>query len=202
MHVSGTLAIVVAPQPNENWPPVRLREGRLPEILVGPGRDRLAIEIVESLAAELPVDRTRIHGTGHSMGGAGTWHVLAQRPDLFATDVPVCGRAHPATLARLKDVPIWNFHGEKDGVEPAETSRCIIAELRTLGGRPLYTEVPGVGHNHALPGRGAELGMIEAPRARGRRDVSGTTNDRDPILEAIGRTLTGRDAHVSVDSPG
>ena len=105
---------VAAPQSNENWPPVRLREGQLPEILVGPGRDRLAIEIVESLAAELPVDRTRIYVTGHSMGGAGTWHVLAQRPDLFAAGVPVCGRAHPATLAKLKDVPIWNFHGEKD----------------------------------------------------------------------------------------
>jgi predicted peptidase len=138
---------VVAPQSNENWPPVRLREGQLPEILLGPGRDRLAIEIVESLAAELPVDRKRIYVTGHSMGGAGTWHVLAQRPDLFAAGVPVCGRAHPATLPSLKDVPIWNFHGEIDQIESVEVSRTAIAELRKLGGKPLYTEYPGVGHN-------------------------------------------------------
>jgi predicted peptidase len=140
-------SFVVAPQSHENWPPVRLREGQLPEILLGPGRDRLAIEIVESLARELPVDRARIYVTGHSMGGAGTWHVLAERPGLFAAGVPVCGRAHPATLAKLKDVPIWNFHGEKDEIEPVETSRSIIAELRRLGGTPLYTEYAGVGHN-------------------------------------------------------
>ncbi len=138
---------VVAPQSNENWPPVRLRDGQLPEILLGPGRDRLAIEIVESLAAELPIDRKRIYVTGHSMGGAGTWHVLAQRPDLFAAGVPVCGRAHPETLAKLKGIPIWNFHGELDEVESVETSRTLVATLRKLGGKPLYTEYPGVGHN-------------------------------------------------------
>ncbi|MCU0276775.1 MAG: prolyl oligopeptidase family serine peptidase [Acidobacteria bacterium] len=138
---------VVAPQSNENWPPVRLRDGQLPEILLGPGRDRLAIEIVEKLAAELPVDRSRIYVTGHSMGGAGTWHVLAERPDLFAAGVPVCGRAHPATLKKLIRMPIWNFHGELDKIEPVATSRDIIAELRRLGGQPLYSEYPGVEHN-------------------------------------------------------
>jgi len=138
---------VVAPQSNENWPGVRLIEGQLPEIIPGPGRDRLAIEIVEHLAAELPIDRDRIYVTGHSMGGAGTWHVLAERPDLFAAGVPVCGRALLSTLPKLKDLPIWNFHGQIDEIEPVETSRRIIAELRKLGGKPLYTEYPGVEHN-------------------------------------------------------
>ncbi len=139
---------VVAPQSNVNWPAVRLIEGQLPEILPGPGLGgRLAIEIVEHLAEGLPVDPSRIYVTGHSMGGAGTWHVLAQRPDLFAAGVPVCGRADLATLPRLKDVPVWNFHGVKDEVEPVETSRRIIAAFRQAGGRPLHTEYPDVEHN-------------------------------------------------------
>ena len=138
---------VVAPQSNENWPAVRLVEGQLPEILPGPGRASLAIEIVERLLDELPIDKARIYVTGHSMGGAGTWHVLAQRPDLFAAGVPVCGRANLSTLPRLKDIPIWNFHGAIDEIEPLETSRRIIEALRKEGGRPLYTEYPDVGHN-------------------------------------------------------
>lgn len=138
---------VVAPQSNENWPAVRLIEGQLPEILSGPGRARLAIEIVERLVEELPIDRARIYVTGQSMGGAGTWHVLAQRPDLFAAGVPVCGRADLATLPRLKDMPIWCFHGEKDEIEPVESSRRAIEALRKVGGRPLYTEYPDVEHN-------------------------------------------------------
>ncbi len=139
---------VVAPQTDVNWPAVRLIDGQLPEILPGAGRGgRLAIEIVGRLVDELPVDRDRVYVTGHSMGGAGTWHVLAQRPDLFAAGIPVCGRADLSTLPRLKDVPVWNFHGVKDEIEPVETSRRIIAALREAGGRPLYTEYPDVGHN-------------------------------------------------------
>lgn len=138
---------VVAPQSHENWPPVRLREGQLPEILSGPGRDRLAIEIVEKLAKEFPVDRSRIYVTGHSMGGAGTWHVLSQRPDLFAAGVPVCGRAKLETLRALKDVPVWYFQGATDDIEPAEVARRVVETLRKAGGHPLYTEYPDVGHN-------------------------------------------------------
>jgi predicted peptidase len=139
---------VAAPQSDVNWPSVRLNDGRLPDILPGPGRGaRLAVAIVELLAAELPVDRSRIYVTGHSMGGAGTWHALAQWPDLFAAGVPVCGRADLATLPKLVKTPIWTFHGELDEIEPVETSRRIVAELRRLGGHPLYTEYPGVAHN-------------------------------------------------------
>jgi predicted peptidase len=44
-------------------------------------------------------------------------------------------------------VPVWNFHGETDEVEPVETSRVMIAALRAAGSKPRHTEYPGVGHN-------------------------------------------------------
>ncbi len=139
---------ILAPQSNVNWPPVRLTPGKLPEILPGLGAGcRQAVEIVEELLAKEPIDRTRIYVTGHSMGGAGTWAMLAQRPDLFAAGVPVAGRACLPGVRAAEKVPVWNFHGVKDEIEPIETSRTILATLQAAGGKPLYTEYPDVEHN-------------------------------------------------------
>jgi predicted peptidase len=116
-----------------------------PEVL-GTGA-RLAFEIIDDLLKTLPIDRRRVYVTGHSMGGAGTWHMIAQRPGFFAAAVPVCGHPDPATAPAVKDVPIWNFHGAADEVEPVATSRVMIEALRKAGGRPRHTEYAGVGHN-------------------------------------------------------
>jgi predicted peptidase len=47
----------------------------------------------------------------------------------------------------VKDIPIWNFHGAPDQVEPVETSRRMIAALQAVGGTPRYSEYDGVGHD-------------------------------------------------------
>jgi predicted peptidase len=61
--------------------------------------------------------------------------------------VPVCGHPLPATAAIVKNVPIWNFHGDADEIEPVTTSRVMIDAIRKLGGMPRHTEYRGVGHN-------------------------------------------------------
>lgn len=142
---------ILAPQSDVNWPPVRLIRDQLPEILPGLGAGaRQALEILDDLLSREPIDRKRIYVTGHSMGGAGTWHMLAQRPDLFAAGVPVAGRAHLPSVQAAAKVPVWCFHGVKDEVESVETSRLILATLQAAGGRPLYTEYPDVKHNSFL----------------------------------------------------
>jgi predicted peptidase len=139
---------ILAPQSDVNWPPVRLVPGQLPEILPGLGAgSRQALEILEELLTREPIDRTRIYVTGHSMGGAGTWNMLAERPELFAAGVPVAGRAHLDSVGAAARVPVWSFHGVKDDVEPIETTRRILATLQAAGGMPLYTEYPEVEHN-------------------------------------------------------
>lgn len=155
-HQARHPSFVLAPQSNVNWACVIVdpaRPARTPADLrfcppgvAGPGA-RLGFEIVERLLETLPIDRTRIYVTGHSMGGAGTWHMLALRPQLFAAAVPVCGHPDPATAAAVKNIPIWNFHGTDDRIEPVETSRKMISALRALGGTPRHTEYRGVGHD-------------------------------------------------------
>lgn len=147
---------VVAPQSDWNWPctlfdprnrpktPADLKY--CPPEAMGIGA-RLAFEVIDELAETLPIDPARIYVTGHSMGGAGTWHMIAQRPRFFAAAVPVSGHPLPATAEWVKDVPVWNFHGTADAVEPVATSRVMIEALRRAGGRPRHTEYPGIGHD-------------------------------------------------------
>ena len=106
--------------------------------------------VFEALDAFLeihPIDPNRIYVTGQSMGGQGTWGALALRPEFFAAAVPVCGGWKTSDAMRLKDVPIWVFHGAEDRTVPVKYSRDMVKALREAGGSPKYTEYPGVKHN-------------------------------------------------------
>lgn len=141
---------VVAPQTNVNWPCVIIQEGKRPELCPGQrlgGGARLAFEIIDKLAAELPIDPSRIYVTGHSMGGAGVWHMIARRPGFFAAAVPVCGLPDFADARAMTSIPIWNFNGDLDPIEPVERQRRWIGEIVKAGGDPIYTEYAGVEHN-------------------------------------------------------
>lgn len=108
---------------------------------------KLTLDLIDQLLKDLPVDPQRIYLTGLSMGGYGTWDLLARRPQFFAAGVPVCGGADEATAKVLTKMPLWVFHGAKDtAVKPAR-SRNIVKAILTEGGQPKYTEYPDVGHN-------------------------------------------------------
>jgi predicted peptidase len=141
---------VLAPQSNINWPCVIVEQGQRPRLC--PGRRlgdgaRLAFEIIDTLAAELPIDASRIYVTGHSMGGAGVWHMIARRPGYFAAAVPVCGLPDLSDAPLMNGIPIWSFTGELDPIEPAAQQRRWIDEVRKAGGSPIYTEYRGVEHD-------------------------------------------------------
>ncbi len=62
--------------------------------------------LMEQTQNEYSIDRARIYITGVSMGGYGTWSMLAQYPAYFAAAVPVCGGGDAALAKTYKDVPI------------------------------------------------------------------------------------------------
>ena len=107
----------------------------------------MAAEIVQALCRKFAIDRRRIYVMGQSMGGAGTWNMTAYRPLLFAAAVACCGSKTWDGAARSIHTPLWNFHGNADETVPVAVSRDRIAAMRKAGGRPLYTEYAGVGHN-------------------------------------------------------
>lgn len=108
---------------------------------------RLALALVERTLRDFPVDPARVYVTGISMGGYGTWDAVQRRPDLFAAALPICGGGDVACAARIKDVPIWCFHGDQDGAVPTSRSRDMFRAVKAAGGNIQYREYPGVGHN-------------------------------------------------------
>lgn len=108
---------------------------------------RLTLELIEQLRKQLPIDDQRLYITGLSMGGYGTWDALQRKPDLWAAAAPICGGGDPAGAKAMKDIPIWVFHGDQDTAVKVHRSREMVEALKAAGGKPKYTEYPGVGHN-------------------------------------------------------
>jgi predicted peptidase len=108
---------------------------------------RLTLELIAAAQKEFSIDAKRIYITGLSMGGYGTWDLIARRPELFAAAVPICGGGDEATADAIVKIPVWAFHGDKDTAVKVSRSRNMIAALKKAGGDPKYTEYAGVGHN-------------------------------------------------------
>jgi predicted peptidase len=113
--------------------------------------EALLLELIPALEEEYRIDPKRIYLTGLSMGGYGTWDLLARRPDLFAAGVPVCGGGDEKQAETLAKMPIWAFHGDKDTAVPVSRSRNMIAAIKKTGGKPHYTEYTGRGHDSWVP---------------------------------------------------
>jgi predicted peptidase len=139
-------------------PAIRKQEATFPFIVIFPQSQlkswqagspdaRRAIDILAEVQKEYRVDPKRIYLTGLSMGGFGTWSIAAKYPERWAAIVPICGGGNPANAALIKDVPCWCFHGDEDSKVLPQRSREMIGALEAAGGKPKYTEYPGVQHN-------------------------------------------------------
>lgn len=105
------------------------------------------MDLISIVKRELPIDARRVYVGGLSMGGFGTWELLARQPAVFAAAIPICGGADERTAPRIKHTPVWAFHGAMDNVVPPDRSRNMIWALRKARGKPRYTEYPLVGHD-------------------------------------------------------
>ena len=108
---------------------------------------RLLVALIDEIMKEYAVDPSRIYITGVSMGGFGTWDLLARFPDKFAAAIPICGGGDEQTAPKIKHIPLWVFHGAKDDIVSPKQSRTMVKALQDAGGSPGYTEYPDIEHN-------------------------------------------------------
>lgn len=103
------------------------------------------MELILHIAKQENADMERISITGLSMGGFGTWTMLARYPDFFSAGAPVCGGGISWYINT--QTPIRTFHGDADNVVPIEYTYMTVDSLRARGGNVEMTVYHGVAHD-------------------------------------------------------
>ena len=106
-----------------------------------------AIAMLDEVMKDYKTDPDRVYLTGLSMGGYGTWSLAFHHADRWAAIAPICGGGDPRGAEKIKSIPCWCFHGDKDTAVKVDQSRRMIEALKKAGAEPKYSESPGVGHN-------------------------------------------------------
>ena len=130
------------------------RRGATPYVMIAPQCpaggwwDTAALDkLLDQTLADYRVDKQRVVLTGLSMGGFGTWKWGAEHPERFAALIPICGGGKPETVASLKGMPIWGFHGDADNAVKLGMGQTMVDAAKKAGAEIKFTIYPGVGHN-------------------------------------------------------
>ena len=152
---NGPLSLVA------KWGPPKFaaRGDELPYVIVSPqcpaedswtseAQQKRLVGLLNNVVANYNIDESRIYLTGLSMGGYGSWRLAADHPQRFAAVVPVCGGGDPDDAEKLKDIPIWVFHGDQDRAVPFENSVEMVEAIKKAGGDSIrFTSLEHFGHN-------------------------------------------------------
>lgn len=93
------------------------------------------------------VDSERVYLLGTSMGGYGAWQLAMTMPDTFSAIVPICGGGMKWNAARLKNIPVWAFHGKDDQTVPPIQSIQMVDAVNAAGGNAKLTLLDNTAHN-------------------------------------------------------
>jgi poly(3-hydroxybutyrate) depolymerase len=108
-----------------------------------------ALNVLDLVRKEYPIDANRIYLFGHSRGGAGAWYLAQKHPDWWAAMANSAAGISPngyqsVPYERLQGLPFMIEVGDQD---PALNATRISVKLaKEHGLNPIYVEVPGATH--------------------------------------------------------
>ena len=93
------------------------------------------------------IDNKRIYLSGLSNGAMGSFELLKNRPNMFASAVLICGGGNPRWAKDFaKTTPVWVAHGSDDDVVFPELSINMVKAVIEYGGSPKFTLYENVNH--------------------------------------------------------
>ena len=116
-----------------------------------------AMTVLKLVRDKYTIDSDRIYLMGHSMGGAGVYHLGGKYNDIWAGLAPISGAGGiaDAEAAARYTMPVLLMHGAQDSIVPVAGSRRSAQALKAAGAEHIYLEFPGEDHEFWIR-RGAE----------------------------------------------
>lgn len=109
---------------------------------------QLVMQLLDTLDQQYKLDDDRLYVGGLSMGGMGTFDLVARKPKTFAAAFPICGGGAPEHAPDLRRTRWWVFHGDADEVVPWQLSETMVNAIKKQKRASVqFTLYPGVNHN-------------------------------------------------------
>jgi poly(3-hydroxybutyrate) depolymerase len=121
----------------------------LPENL-GELSERDVMNVLAIVRDSFAIHPDRIYLWGHSMGGAGAYHLAARYPDIWAGIAVAAPAPRPEAIdeiAAFRAIPTLVLHGDDDRTVPVRGSREWVGRMAELGMQHVYIEIPGGDHS-------------------------------------------------------
>lgn len=121
------------------------------------------LEAVEDVSTHFSVDEDKIVIGGFSMGGYGALRTYYEHPELYKGVAVFAGHPHLASnwlegehphflqdkyLNDFSGIPVFIYHGRKDGSLPVQKAEALIQKLKEVGANVTYSLVEEKGHQY------------------------------------------------------
>jgi predicted esterase len=111
------------------------------------------MNVLDTIRKEFNVDERRTYLMGHSMGGAGTFHLGVKYPSNWAAIAAIAPAAfglQPDMLASIKGMPVIIVQGDADTAVPVANTRRWAEKLKELNMTHEYHEIPKGDHGNVI----------------------------------------------------
>jgi len=111
------------------------------------------MNVLDMIRGEYNVDENRTYLMGHSMGGAGTFHLgvkYASNWAAIAAIAPAAFALEPDMLSEIPEMPVIIVQGDADTLVPVENTRRWADKLEELEMMHEYHEIAGGDHGNVI----------------------------------------------------
>ena len=118
------------------------------------------MNVLDMIKKEFNVDENRTYLMGHSMGGAGTFHLAIKYPQRWAAIAAIAPAAfglQASSLNKIPKMPVMVVHGDMDTAVPVSLARTWVEVMKALKMPHQYIEVAGGDHGSVISSHQTEI---------------------------------------------